>query len=80
LWRFAGDRVLTRRREPPAADVEADLAGVTALVWLALDRPQRQSDLAAALAEAGVADPDEVATTECTQLVANRLIIETASG
>lgn len=74
LWRFAGDRVLTRRRVPGAADVEADLLGATAVVWLALNRPRAAPEIASELAAAGSAAPEIETSAALAELCERGLV------
>lgn len=53
LWRLAADRVLVRRPWPKNGQVDAaDLLGMAALVWLALDEPCTMREIGKRLADA----------------------------
>jgi len=54
VWRLAPDRVLVRRPWPKdGQDEAADLLGLAALIWIALDEPGTVTDLVERLADAG---------------------------
>jgi hypothetical protein len=54
LWRVAPDRVLVRRPWPQEGqDEAADLLGMAALVWIALDEPGSVAEILERLDEAG---------------------------
>lgn len=53
VWRLAPDRVLVRRVWPKGdEDHAADLLGVAALIWVALDEPATMVELADRLTDA----------------------------
>jgi hypothetical protein len=61
VWRQAHDRVLVRRIGDHSDKAQADLHGVAALVWVALDQPMSVEQLTVVLADAGLTfDPDEI--------------------
>lgn len=65
VWRLAPDRVLVRRVWPKEGEDEAaDLLGVAALIWVALDEPATVAELDDRLTDADqVIPPDDVRQT-----------------
>ena len=61
LWRLAPDRVLVRRPWPKdGQDDAADLLGMAALVWIALDEPGSVAEIERRLLEARRRDEPEL--------------------
>lgn len=54
VWRLASDRVLVRRVGDLTDAGCADLIGVAAAVWVGLDQPATEAELAARLTEADI--------------------------
>jgi hypothetical protein len=75
VWRLAGDRVLLRRvRAAGSPDDAADLFGVAAMVWVALDEPRAADEVAAEVTSAvGAVPPLDEALAE---LVAQGFVVE----
>lgn len=62
VWRQAHDRVLLRRVGDHSDRAQADLHGLAALAWVAMDEPMTSEQFIAVLAGADlVFDPDEIA-------------------
>lgn len=82
VWRLAPDRVLVRRPWPePDQDEAADLLGVAALIWVALDEPGTADDVIDRIGEALDETPpaDDVAAT-LTSLLESGWVVEAADA
>ncbi|MFT6390609.1 MAG: hypothetical protein ACJA14_000116 [Ilumatobacter sp.] len=69
VWRLAPDRVIVRRASAGSDDAGADVWGLAAMVWAALDEPGSVVDLAERLAAEELAVNDADLGTVVSQLV-----------
>ena len=70
VWRLGPDRVLVRRVDIPDGEPR-DLQGVAALVWVSLDEPGTESDIAERIAGTGL----ETETGETLRLLLDEELI-----
>lgn len=76
LWRLADDRVLVLRMQGQGPRLAAELTGPPAALWLMLDEPSDERELAALLTTAGCDDPATELARGLDALLTHRLIEE----